>query len=192
MGSSNLQTCFPSTPLSPRFSLLLCLSHQGHSPSSSDDTHLGDVVENQPFVSVWRMLSLTCQRTYFAWWERMLFPIPPCCKQAARSGLTLGMNIAYSGWQKVSWADDTVFNVLAAFTALLSHGRCFYQTMQIKVICLWAPNREALTWCLQKLNSAFTQLTSTWVHKELAMVRTRRGLWECAICFWPKHKDALR
>lgn len=92
---------FPFPP-SHCFSLLLCLSHQGNSPSSSDHTHLGDAVENRPFVSVWRMLSLTCQRTYFTRWERTLGQIPPYCKQAAGSGLTLGMSLAYFGWQKVS------------------------------------------------------------------------------------------
>lgn len=119
-GESTAISCIPSSPdpwaalifrhvfLSPLcFSLLLCLSHQGNSPSSSDHTRLGDAVENRPFVSVWRMLSLTCQRTYFTWWERMLGQIPPYCKQTARSGLMLGMSMAYFGWQKASEADDT-------------------------------------------------------------------------------------
>lgn len=39
--------------------------------------------------------------------------------------------MAYFGWWTVSSADDTVYNVLAAFTALLSDGECLSQTMQI-------------------------------------------------------------
>lgn len=39
--------------------------------------------------------------------------------------------MAYFGWWMVSSADDTVYNVLAAFTALLSDGECSAQTMQI-------------------------------------------------------------
>lgn len=65
-------------------------------------THLGDAAENWAFVSVWRMLSLTCQRTYFTWWERMRGQIPLYCKQADRGGLTLGMSMAYFVWWKVS------------------------------------------------------------------------------------------
>jgi len=32
----------------------------------------------------------------------MLGQIPPYCKQAARSGLPLGLSMAYFGWRKVS------------------------------------------------------------------------------------------
>lgn len=99
--------CFFFFFLPPCFSLLLCLSHRENSPSSSDHTHLGDAVENRPFVSVWRMLSLTCQRTYFTWWERILGQIPPYCKQTDRSGLTLGLSMAYFGQWKVSSANNT-------------------------------------------------------------------------------------
>lgn len=61
----------------------------------------------------------------------MLGQIPPYCKQAAGSGRPSGMSMAYFGWWMVSWADDTVYNVLDAFTAVLSDGECFSQTMQI-------------------------------------------------------------
>lgn len=57
--------------------------------------------------------------------------IPPYCKQAAGSGRPSGMSMAYFGWWMVSSADDTVYSVLAAFTALSSDGECLAQTMQI-------------------------------------------------------------